>query len=419
MFKKLEKKFVIVNMLMISAVILISFATIHCLTYINIQNQNKLRMESISTSTLRYMQMSGNSAVIGDSQQIPGEYLQGFGLIINSKGEYVFDSSFGAVSKEELLKALQQIIGGERPPSAIVLLGQKFQCTISTIGDINSEAQQLYQITFLNVTDSYQTLIQLLSTFVLTGVITLIAIFGISVYFAKQSIIPIEQSYIQQKQFIQDASHELKTPLASIRANLDAVKSNPDETVYAQQKWLGFIDYEVERMTKLVGDLLYLARSEYDNVSLESEPIHLSQVIENAIASIEVIAFEKQLVLKQQVESGVSINGNQDKVEQVVKILFDNALKYTNDKGAISVKLEADKNWAIFTVSNTGIGISKKDITNIFDRFYRADTSRKHDGSYGLGLAIAKSLVEGMAGEILVSSIPNEITTFIVKFNCE
>lgn len=413
--------------MMISAVMLVSFATIYMITFNNIQNQNKLKIENVSSKTMHTMELFGNTTIVN----VPypsGEYIQAFGVIINEQGEYVFESSFGALSQEVLLSAVNQVVTQNRENGRILLEDKQFQYTVSKPyakvevpkGNLESApvVEQLYQIAFLDITESQQTLTQLLTTFIAIGIVTLFVILGISMYFAKRSVVPIEQSYTKQQQFVQDASHELKTPLASMRANLDAVTANPKETVETQAKWLGFIAYEIERMSKLVNDLLYLAKADHAGYTVQMSPINLSETIEHAILAIETVIFEKGIRFNQQLESDVMINGDQDKIEQVINILLDNALKYTNAEGQIDVTLNIRKNQGVFSVSNTGDGIAKEHMEKIFDRFYRVDASRKHNGSYGLGLSIAKSLVESMNGEIAVSSIENEYTTFTVKFNC-
>lgn len=413
--------------MMISFVMIASFAAIYMITFNNIQNQNKLKIENISSTTKHYMEIFEHSVMV--NVQLPsGEYIQAFGVIINEQGDYVFDSSFGIISKEFILEAVNLATKENSKTGKILLDDKQFQYSFSqafakvNITDDSLKnlpvVEQLYQITFLDITESQQTLMQLLITFITIGVVTLFGILGISIYFAKRSVIPIEKSYIKQQQFIQDASHELKTPLASIGANLDAVTSNPKETVESQQKWLGYIYYEIERMSKLVNDLLYLAKTDNTEAPMELSPINFSETIENSILSIETVIFEKGIKFNRHIDSDVIVNGDEDKMEQIVKILLDNAVKYTNAGGSIDVLLWIRKNQAVFSVSNTGDGIAEEHIERIFDRFYRVDSSRKHNGSYGLGLSIAKSLVKSMNGEISVSSIQNENTMFTVKFNC-
>lgn len=410
---------------MLSVIIMVSFITILGITYFNIQNQNKLRMENISASTLRYMEMSEKSMIVG-KVQTSGENLQGFGILVNGNGEMKVDTSFGAFSRAELSKVITNVIEKNITSGELILLGQKYEYSASVVGltvNMNETrfdeipiTEKLYQITFLNVTDSHKTLMQLLITFVIIGAATLVGVLGTSVYFAKQAVKPIEQSYEKQQQFIQDASHELKTPLSSIRSNLDVLYANPYERVKEQEKWLGFISDEIQRMSRLVGDLLYLAKCEYGQNTLTKTPVDMSKLIDDVTTFVEAIAFEKNVRIIGEITPNIFIQGDEDKVLQVIKILFDNAIKYTDTGGWVKAHLMQNKHQIVFQIINTGAGISHEHIDHIFDRFYRADASRKHDGGYGLGLSIAKSILESMDATIDVESTPKEKTTFAVKF---
>ncbi|WP_252213598.1 HAMP domain-containing sensor histidine kinase [Clostridium sp. VAP41] len=428
MFRKLKQKFMLLNMIMISIVMLSSFSAIYIITFSNIQNQNKLKLENVSSATLHYLEIYNNTTMI-NSPFSTGEYIQDFGVIIDEQGKNVFDSSFGTISKYVISEGVKLATQENKEKGKILLGNKQYQYSISlALVNVNAtdestentfKAEQLYQIAFLDITESQKTLSELLLNFIIIGSITLVVIWYISVYFAKRSIIPIEQSYIKQKQFIQDASHELKTPLASIGANLDAVTSNPKETVESQQKWIGYIYYEKQRMNKLINDLLYLAKTDTGELANDLSPVNFSETTEHSILSMETIIYEKGIQFSQKIEADIIINAYKDKIEQIIKILLDNATKYVNSRGSIEILLYLKRNQAILSVSNTGEGISKEHIERIFERFYRVDVSRKHIGSYGLGLPIAKSLVESMKGEISVSSIENEKTTFIIKFPCK
>lgn len=426
MFKRLKRKFVMSNMLMISVVMLISFAVVYGITYNNIQNQNQLKIENAASATMRYMDLFKNEGVV--YRQYPTkEMLQAFGVVINQNGDYVFDSASGMIDKTILLEAIHQVAQQKDEAGKIILSGRHYQYTFSqssvmvAITSENSNApsqvEEQYLITFLDITESEQTITQLWMTFIVIGGISLLAIFAISVHFAKTAVVPIEASYLKQKQFIQDASHELKTPLASISANLEVVNSNSKETVETQQKWIGYIAYELERMTNLVNDLLYLASTENAESAPSLSLINVSEIVEYATVSVEASLFEKNIEFSCVIEPNLTINGDPDKIEHVAKILLDNALKYTNVQGKIHVNLEARKNHVVLSIVNTGEGIPTEHMDRIFDRFYRVDTARQQTGSYGLGLAIAKALVDSMGGTITVSSVPSKDTTFTVQFN--
>lgn len=418
MFKKLKHRFILTNMAMLSAVLLLAFATIYLITAYQMQNQNLLKLENIHSTTLRYQEHFPQDALF-QMVVAPEEYTDAFGVIVDEQEEYVFDSSFGVLSREWIDRAIRQT--GGRQEGQMELDGRQYLFSkMPAYAKVDSAAEnaaieQFSQIAFLDVTASRQSLLELLAAFVLVGALTLLAMLGISALFAKRAVAPIEQSYRKQKQFVQDASHELKTPLASIRANLEALQSNPQETVQSQGKWLEHISHETMRMSKLVTELLELARADQTEQALKLEPVCLSDLAERTLLSVETPLYEKGIDLRQKIEAGISVNGDSDKVEQVLRILLDNACKYTDTGGAVEVCLRCPKKHAVLTVANTGAGIAPEHIDKIFDRFYRVDDARKHTGSYGLGLPIAKSLVEQMGGTLSVNSAPQQKTTFTIR----
>lgn len=419
MFKKLKNRFILTNMTMISAVLLLSFAAIYLITAYQMHNQNQLKLENIHSTTLRYQEYDPKGALF-QMVVTPEEYTDAFGVVVDEQNQWVFDSSFGTLSREWIDQAIEQTDG--REDGKVVLEGRQFLFSrIPAYAKVDStsedaDIEQFSQIAFLDITASRQSLLELLAAIVGIGILTLLAMLGISVLFAKRAVAPIEQSYHKQKQFVQDASHELKTPLASIRANLEALQANQQETIQSQQKWLDHISHETRRMSKLVTDLLELARADQTEQTVTMEPICLSNLLEHTLLSVETVLYEKGISLQQQIEADVSVSGNPDKVEQVIQILLDNAGKYTNPGGIIEVCLHRQRKQAVLTVSNTGEGIAPEHIDKIFDRFYRTDDSRKHTGSYGLGLSIAKSLVEQMGATLSVSSVPNQKTTFTIRW---
>ncbi len=218
---------------------------------------------------------------------------------------------------------------------------------------------------------------------------------------------PVEVSFEKQKEFIADASHELKTPLSVIMASGEALAENPKET-----KWLNNIQNESERMNKLITNLLDLAKSEKENLSLTRE--NLSKVVEISILTFEAKAFEKKLQLKSQIDENIYLNINEDAIKQLLEILLDNAIKHSNSKEVINVSLkDLGKNIELL-VQNKGDVIPKGEEEKIFERFYRVEKSRnRNDNRYGLGLAIAKNIVLSHSGKISATS-NNGLTTFKV-----
>ena len=236
-----------------------------------------------------------------------------------------------------------------------------------------------------------------------------IIVYIISYYLSKWIIKPAVDAFDSQKQFIADASHELKTPLAVIMASADALKEDNIES-----KWIDNIQYEADRMNNLIKNLLDLSRLE--SVNTQRENIDLSKLFAKSILSLESLVFEKNIDLKYSIEEKIMFYSNSDEMKQLISILLDNAIKHSVSNGKIIINLKENKNNIVLEVKNKGTAIKKGDEEKIFDRFYRADESRnRSENRYGLGLAIAKAICEKNSGVITASS-GGGYTTFKVVF---
>lgn len=245
--------------------------------------------------------------------------------------------------------------------------------------------------------------------------IGLLAIFGIYLIAKKISktiVKPVEESFEKQKQFISDASHELKTPLAVIEANADVLQSKEKEN----NKWITYIQNEVQSMNKLVNDLLTLSRMENTNSS-NIQKFDLSKEVEMSVAVFESMIYEKKIKLKTNIEKDIMFNGDKDDIKHLVSIILDNAIKHTNNKKKIIVNTLKEKNSIKIEIKNQGEPIPEEEREKIFERFYRVDKSRnRSEKRYGLGLAIAKGIVDKYNGTISASS-ENGFTSFKIKLN--
>lgn len=222
---------------------------------------------------------------------------------------------------------------------------------------------------------------------------------------------PVEKSFLKQKQFIIDASHELKTPLSVIMTSAECLSSNPKET-----KWLDNIKSETERMNKLVLDLLNLAKYENLHESRILSIVDLSKLIEKSVLTFESLVYDKGLKLKYNIEPNIKLKCVGNEIKQLLEILLDNAIKHAYDKTVITVNLNKSKDEIKLIVKNKGDKIPKEDQAKIFERFYRLDNSRnRNENRYGLGLAIAKNIVLNNNGKIHVEC-KSGFTSFIVTF---
>ena len=228
------------------------------------------------------------------------------------------------------------------------------------------------------------------------GGIAIIALYFLAAYLANKIVTPLEESYKKQKQFISDAGHELKTPVSVVSANAELLSRE-----IGDNQWLANIQYENERMGKLVGQLLELARTE--NVTPQMEYLDLSRLVAGGVLPFESVAFENGLTLNSQIADGIISLGNSTQLSQLVSILVDNAIRHSQNGKEVLISLTHTRSNAVLSVINDGEPIPQEQIAQLFERFYRADEARNgEDKHYGLGLAIAKAIVEAHHGKIEV-----------------
>ena len=230
----------------------------------------------------------------------------------------------------------------------------------------------------------------------------------------RRMVRPVEDAFTRQKQFVSDASHELKTPLAVISANAEVLEQEIGENEY-----LGYIRSEVRRTDTLVNNLLTLARMDRggaDTVPMQS--FDLSRALLNVTLPFESTVYEAGKTMETDIPDGIDCTGNEEMIKQLVVILLSNALKYSDDGGRIEVSLKARGKQREIRVFNTGKAISPEDREHIFDRFWRADPAHgRETGGHGLGLAIARTIADAHKGKISVDSREGEGTAFTVTLN--
>ena len=252
----------------------------------------------------------------------------------------------------------------------------------------------------------YNYLLISLSLFILLEVI----VYLISMILTSWIIKPVINSFEKQKEFIADASHELKTPLSVIMASSEALEDNLNEV-----KWLNNIKSEANRMNILIKNLLELASFEKKETYILKED-DLSKVVYLAVLTFDAKAYECDIKLESKIDSNIKFNFDTYSINELVEILLDNALKHADKKSTIVVSLKEQGNNIILSVTDTGDIIPKGEEEKIFERFYRLDKSRsRKENRYGLGLAIAKNIVINHNGKISAESV-GKVTTFKVLF---
>ncbi len=264
-------------------------------------------------------------------------------------------------------------------------------------------------ISFFNTNSQKSYFNTLFYTILIFGLIGLVLLFLISIWLSKWLITPIEETFHKQKQFISDASHELKTPITIISSNVDALERENGES-----KWIDYIRSETLRMNRLISDLLQLATLDFDEDRSIFTRIDFSELVMSTTLPFESVAYEKQIGLEEAIDENIYILGDSIKLAQLIVILIDNALNYTEPEGKIRVELKKYREKRILTVSNTGKEIPASERELIFERFYRVNKARTREkGNYGLGLSIAKSITQLHNGRISVCC-KNNTTIFKV-----
>ena len=254
--------------------------------------------------------------------------------------------------------------------------------------------------------------------YIVLAFIILVLILALCDFLARRSILPVDDAIRNQQQFIADASHELKTPLTVILANLDIISSHPQATVEESEKWLENTKSEAKRMSKLVNEMLFLARSDAAmDMHYNFRLINFSDVVDEVVLATEALAFERNITLNSEIAENAQVVGDFERLKQVVMILVENATKYVDENGSIKVRLTSSpRRSEVLTVTNTGTPIPPEKAGHIFDRFYRVDESRVRDqGGYGLGLSIAQNIVEKHNGEIALDFSDERGTQFSVR----
>lgn len=294
--------------------------------------------------------------------------------------------------------------------------GQKTKIMMMTksINDPGNNHQTVY--VGKDVTALYNGLDKATTIMAILGLLALLIATVVGHILSGKAMIPLRAAYEKQRQFAADASHELRTPLAVVMASADLLESDPSIKSPFLKQVIADVRDEVKKMTKLVSDLLIVARSDNKALKLKPTKFDLGAVVAQTARLMQPLAEQKKITLVAEEMPKNMIYADEQKIRQLILILVDNAVKYTPEGGCVTVHFcKAEKGKVAFAVADTGIGIAKEDQDKVFDRFYRVDKARSREmGGNGLGLAIAQEIVNMHRGNISFSSELGKGTTFVV-----
>lgn len=415
MINKLRRKFVLINMATVGVVLLVGLAALLGVT----ASRQSTAAEAALSAALTFPA----------EQDIPRRFdlpgADGLPPMRGGQGKEDFFSSFcvqldeqGAIAMasmrnlsiapEDVVTAVDAALGSGQSAGTLTRLRLSFRMEPSPEG---------LRIAFVDRSQDWATLRTLGLSCLAGFALAMAALLFVSLYLSRWALRPVQAAWDQQRQFIADASHELKTPLTVILANTGILLSNPGQAVDAQRRWVENTRDEGLRMKKLVDDLLFLARADAGRFQTVLRPVNLSDAVWSAVLPFESVAFEKGIALDTDVQPDLTAPADEAQLRQAVSILMDNACKYAPAGGSVCVTLKKQQARPLLTVRNTGAPIPPEALPHLFERFYRADASRAHDaGGYGLGLSILDTIARAGGWKLSVESTEASGTTFSILF---
>lgn len=423
MIKKLRRRIILVNMLLVGIVILMIVSVICVNSYSDSTRELERGLSQVIErvygdspfSAKQPMQIKSTvddpgmmPIMHGDKETERPSQLSSYIVVkVDSDGK-ITDRQENDITIDEsdLEKCVEQTLQSDR------LSGQIGEYSLMYVKRDSAEG---YNISFADNSRIYTSLRNtvLLNAILFIGSMGII--FVISLVLSGFAVKPVKTAWEQQKQFVADASHELKTPLTVILANNNIMMSHGSSTVSDEKQWLESTEEEAQHMKKLIDQMLFLAKSDAGETNLEMSDVDLSEIIEGASLNFEPVAFEKGVLIETQIDNGMILRGNALQLNQLAHILIDNAVKYSSPDSVIKIRLCKKGDSVEFSVNNRGNVIGENELEHIFDRFYRAEKSRTTKG-YGLGLSIAQKIVQSMNGRLTAKSNEQDGTTFTAVF---
>lgn len=382
MIKKLSQRIFFIIMISLGTTVLGIILLFSFLNYKNTINTAEMMMERFMNGEIK---RGGNERPI-DNNTIPDIQIEGMYYILIENSKIIQNSD---ISKDETIENYALKVSEKNNESGIIgkYIYKTREIRPNTISVMLMENEETIlhakRIIIISITIS---------------ILSLIVIYIIAKKVSEFIIKPVEETFEKQKQFISDASHELKTPLAVIEANADVL-----ENEIGDNKWMKYIQNEIESMNRLINELLLLAKIENIDNLREYNQFNLSKEAEIIVSMFESMSYEKNVKMHSNIQENISMYGNKEDIEHILSTLIDNAIKHTDAQKEVMLELFKEKNEIIIQVRNMGEPIPEEEKEKIFERFYRIDKSRnRSEKRYGLGLAIAKATVLKYNGTINV-----------------
>lgn len=398
MLRKLRIKFVLINMTIVTIMLAVIFGLLYVSTGRNLERESIQMMESVVRDP-REMRLPG--------KHIPYVRLPYFSIVVDKNGNFIeTEGDFFDLSNEETMRDLLQLTSDATPKKGVL---KDYNLRFSAM-----EIPKGKRIVFTDISSEQSTMRYLMKMFALTGGAAFLAFLGISILLSYWAVEPVDKAWKQQKQFVGDASHELKTPLTVIMTDAELLNT-PECTDIEKERLTGSILSMSKQMRGLVESLLELARIDDGSMKAESFRLSFTEIVSESAMLFEPVFFERSMPFSYDIDPDIFLKGNADHLKQLIGILLDNAQKYASPGGKTKLLLKKHSHRKChLIVSNQGEPLENEELKNLFKRFYRADRARSMNHSYGLGLSIAQSITEEHYGKIWAES-KDGYNTFTVE----
>ncbi len=402
MLKKLRIKFIIVSMVATLLVLTAIISFINIRNYVNINETVDRTLQVLKDNDGRFS-MEKKEPPKGISPEAPYE-TRYFTVTFDSEGNVVaIDTKNIAAINDDVAKEYAEKLYAKNKEKGFIK-DYKYVETITTNGD------KMY--IFLDCSRSLRTFREFLSASIIISIAGLFVVLVLVVIFSKIIMKPVAETYQKQKQFITDANHELKTPLTIINASCEILELEMNNT---ENEWTNTIKEQVARLTELTNKLVFLSKMDEENHKISMTDFSLSEVIEEAVKPYYTLALSKGKKITTDIEANVTLNGDMEMIKQAISLLLDNAIKYSDEEGNITIKLSKSGRNKKIIVSNTTTGVPTGDLSQLFERFYRLDKSRNSEtGGHGIGLSVVKSIINLHKGKIIANSNDGKTINFII-----
>lgn len=398
MIKKLRIKFIAVNMAIVVILLGTLFSFLYTSTRMELERNAETVLHEVSENPMQSMFPFNRFRDKPDGPDKRNRInLPYFVMQTNANGDLIsiIGNYFDDAAEPDLLAVLNEV--RERSETSGRLKDYHLRYLVS-------ETPLGLQYAFVDTSAEEATLSHLLRECMLAGSAVFLAFLLLSVFLSGWAVSPVKKAWQDQKQFVSDASHELKTPLTVIHTNAELLTS-PDSTDADRKQYTDNILVMCRQMRGLVEGLLDIARVDNGSVQTALQDMSLSRAVDDAILPFEPLFFEQELSLESHIQPDIHIKGSEGHLKQLVSILLDNAGKYASPLGKCEVTLEKyNRTHCRLTVANEGDALSTEELENIFKRFYRGDRARAMNQSYGLGLAIAQQITTEHGGKIHAES---------------